>query len=189
MTEKSPLSEASTWARQEIARRIAADGSVQIPDVANVMVAHYRNDAEWLSRFLGETFRQVAYDVAQRQCASTRGGVVFGDAMMPREEFTKEIKRRRARWEVWLEQVGDRQVRLFDMGATDLMTAAAERRRRGSIELQLAVLWETLADRCGRRKKVREVWTAQEITNLAASLDIQIETVVSVIGEEAREAA
>ena len=185
MGESSPVAEAFSWARAEIARRVQEDGSVQIGDVASAMVEHFGAQPEFVRTFLDQQFRPICYDVAQRATARTRGSIVFGDTVMSRDEFTEEVQRRRPRWQAWLdrlEYVGDKHIPVGQMRSAELLAAAQERRRRGEAEFAVAVVLEQLEVKVRRgNRRVADVWTEDQIASLVATLDVTVDATARLI--------
>lgn len=158
------------WVRD----RIADQSSVEVASLYKEMVTHFSQDREFVSAWLLETLPAVAYEATLQVCAQTRSHIVFGDEILSRGETEVRLKDARPRWQAWLEHVGDRHVRLMDMTKEDLRTAATIRRERGETELRYAELWDELASRIKGRKKVAEVFTVEQIEDIAAALHISI---------------
>lgn len=184
MREPSTRGRIRAWVRAAIADKPA----VKLPELTRDLVARFADDREFVMAWLAETLPAVAYEEVQAVCAATRAHIVFGDEVVSRAEFGEHVRQQRPRWQAWLEHVGDRHVRLWEMRRDDLLAAAAEREARGAEEYRRAVLWRELAARLRGRKTVGEVFTEEEIDVLAASLDVRVEVSVGAIAER-REAA
>lgn len=180
MTDQQPqphpsaVADASRWAKQEMERRVAEQGGVALPEVRAAVVAYVGADPDRLERFLGEVLGPMCYELASRVCARTRGHVVFGEEVMTREAMKQEVKRRRPRWQAWLEHTGERHVRLWEMRGPDLLAAAAQREARGIVEFRYGALWRELARPLRAGQTVGEVWSEEQVSDLAASLDVRI---------------
>lgn len=189
---KSPVAEASAYARRIIEEELEIYGSVELPHVADRMVLNFRNDTDWLDRFLREMFRPICHDIAQRQASRTRKHIVFGDSLIDREEV-KEKTRTNAKWQGFLERleyVGDRHISIGRMNRDDLMVAASLRRQRGTREFEVAALLETLASKLkSPEARVEEVWTNDEVKILIDRMAVSVFMQTTVDPEELASAA
>lgn len=168
------------WVRD----RIDGESSVEVSSLYREMVTHFSQDREFVAAWLSETLPAVAYDETLRVCAQTRGHILFGDEILSRDETETRLKEVRPRWQAWLEHVGDRHVRLLDMTKEELRTAATLRRQRGETELRYAELWDELASHLRGKKKVSDVFTVEQIEDLAASLSVSINVKRQIIIRE-----
>lgn len=181
MPTDSPRRQVRTWLREQIADQT----EVEIAVLYRRMIAHFAEDPTFVRAWLAETLPAVAYEETRSIVGDTRGGhVLFGDVLLSREATDRRLAASRPRWQLWLEHVGDRHVRLVEMTRNDLLAAASIRRERGETEIRYAELWEELASRLSGKKRVGDVFTSEEIDALARSLRIQIEVQRGVIVTE-----
>lgn len=160
---------ATAWARDQIKERSA----VNTAELTDIAVDHFANDAKFVKAFMQEMFRPMMREIVVSVMKSTRGAsniVVLGDDVMTKDESKRLASKMANRWTNWLEHVGEQHVRVFDMTKTDLKIAANERRRRGSVEYELADLWDALAERLEGNERVGERFSAHEIERVRTAL-------------------
>lgn len=170
MAEASTRSQVRTWIRSQI----AGQSHVEVRSLYREMVAHFAGNPDFVSAWLAETLPAIAYEETRRVCADTRDHILFGDEILNRDATEERMREVRPRWQAWLEHVGDRHVRLMDMNSNELRTAATIRRTRGENELRIAELWDELASKLKGKKKVSDVFTPEQIEDLAANLSISV---------------
>lgn len=168
MSAQTARQQVYAWVRGEL------DGqtTVRLPELTDRMVAHFSTDAEFVSAWLSETLRPIAYDAVQRVIAGTRAYVIIADEAVPHEEAVRAIKAKRPRWQAFLEHAGDRHVRLFEMTRQDLLLAADEREKRGAAEMRLAALWRYLAEQLNDSETVGQHFTEAQIADIAGRLNV-----------------
>lgn len=160
---------ATAWTREQVKER-AAVNTAELTDIA---VDHFSSDAKFVKAFMQEMFRPMMREIVVSVMKSTRGAsniVALGDEVMTKDEAKQRANKMVNRWTSWLEHVGEQHIRVFDMTKTDLKIAANERRRRGSVEYELAELWEALAERLEGNERVGERFSAHEIERVRASI-------------------
>lgn len=171
MAEPSTRKQVRAWIRTQI----AGQSHVEIRTLYREMVTHFAGDQAFVAAWLAETLPAIAYEETRRVCADTRDHIMFGDELLNRGATDERMRDIRPRWSAWLEHIGDRHMRLMEMTSDELHTAASLRRQRGENELRIAELWDELASRLKRKKKVGDVFTPEQIEDLAASLSISVD--------------
>jgi hypothetical protein len=143
-------------------------------DVREQLKAEIMSDTDWVEDMLDESLNPVLYDLATNAVHGTRQGIflVVGDEIMRRDEFRRRARGQASRWMGWMEHVGDRFIRLGDMTRRDLLLAAQERRRRADREYKIADLWEKLAAGLAEEQRVGEVYTIDQIQEVAEAISI-----------------
>lgn len=173
MKHETPAAEMRAWIKE----RTTDKKSVNAPALARKMIKHFEKDEEFVVAFFREHGYATAYRLVIETIQRTRGRasvVQLGDEVVDRDEFEKRSKAFLSRWDRWLEHVGDKHVRLMDMKRSDLLAAAQIRRERADNELEIAQLWESLAERLEGSQTVREAFTPEEIDRVKASLDREV---------------
>jgi NAD-dependent oxidoreductase involved in siderophore biosynthesis len=158
----------------------ASEGPVSIPAIRDAVVEEMLTDTVNLQRWLEESLGPVVYSTVQSRVANTRRGIVeFGDYVMPVADVKAIAKKNAPKWMGWLEHSGNRHIRLMDMQRTDLVQASNERRARGMVELRYAALWDEMAARLGPGQRVRDIFSPEQIEELAARIVVDTRTLLS----------
>lgn len=157
--------------RQWIKQQVDGSSEVNLPDLTASAVEHFSSDKAFLKAFLTESLRPLVYEQARLVLQGTRGAVVvLGDEIVTKEILAERAQRLQSRWSRWMEHVGDRHVNLMAMTKDDLLTAALERRQRAETEIEIARLWEVLANKLKKNETVGQRFTAEEIERMRLSL-------------------
>jgi hypothetical protein len=168
--EKTAKQQLYAWMREET----EGESITRLPELTDRTVERLMANQDVLRAYLTGSIRDLTYDFAQRFIGKTRGFVLFGDDLIARQDVPKIAALRRPRWQAWLEHVGDRHVRLFDMMKRELLHAASLREERGQTEYQYAALWRELASGLDDVQSVKEVYTEKQIEEIAASLRVRV---------------
>lgn len=159
------------WMRAQIEATLAAGEAAELPKLAAMAEAALLSD-EQFNRQIGDMVRILAVKAGRELFSGSRhdsGPVLFGDAVMEREQAEEEAakgarqNKALSRWATWVEHAGTRYVPLMRMAREDLLSAAAEREKRSETERETAALWRALAQRLEGGQAVGDKFTAEEI--------------------------
>jgi hypothetical protein len=166
----SPTRTLYAWMREET----EGQSITRLPELTDRTVERLLANQDILRAYLTASVRELTYDFAQRFIGQTRGHVLFGDDLIARPDIPAIASTRRPRWQAWMEHIGDRHVRLFDMMKGELLSAASLREERGHTEYQYAALWRELAGKMTDVQSVKEVFTEKQVEEIAASLRVRV---------------
>lgn len=130
--------------RSIMAAEYELNDAIQLPVVAARVRDALKDDGAFMKR-LDEMLYFVSYESARRIVAETRGPSAIADPNAGPVQARRQAEAKRTKWRTWLEHVGDRHVKLWDMDATALDVAATERESRGTAEIRLATFLRSLA--------------------------------------------
>jgi hypothetical protein len=151
------------WLRDQIRER----DEIEVPDLADRAINHFKADGQFLEMFMAEMLPSVISDMAYAIFQRSRHDALrVGSKVMSREAFDREAMRR-SRFRGWMEHAGDRHISLYALTRATGKIAAAERRERGGEEYRRAEFIERLTERLRGKQTVADKWSDEEIEALA----------------------
>jgi len=142
--------------------------AVALPELAKRGREHFLSDTHYLQALFADQLQQLIYQRAQTLFGRTRrGAVLLGDEMVDAQEFARRAgqlaARLSAKWEGWLEHVGERHLALTSMTRAQLLAAAAEREARAEAESRRAAFLRGLAAGLEGERTVGQTYSIAEI--------------------------
>ena len=172
MSATSAEIEATARVRKKLAE-LLSDGSldspdgVTIPSLVTAITTEVDADADWRRPLLRLYLSAFVQAEVRETLAATRGLLVMGHGkngkLVSKKQWERHLDAAIARVHDWVEHSGGRHMRLMSMTAADLLTAAAEREKRGLTELRIAVWQRRLAERLEPGQILSDVLTERQV--------------------------
>jgi hypothetical protein len=179
---RSAKSTIVSWVDQEINGGEIPLENVKIRDVIDAVKTRFFVNQAFADRFLDEMLEDTLQMVVREVVGQTRGlyrREISNDTIVSPTTFVQKnaaelgarLNKMSEKWSSWLEHVGDRHIRLMSMRKQDLMNAAQERRRRADREIEIATLWEALANAMpDNNVTVGETFTLSQIETVSSRI-------------------
>lgn len=136
------ISELDAWLKAEI----EGQDEVSVSDLRTRAYDEFSVRPGWMAQLVEEAAYTVVRSRATKMVAATRRPAPLHAAMFTGDGALQKAATHKV-FHGWMEHVGDRHIRVELMNREDLLIAATERRTRGSQEIRLAEVWETIAGR------------------------------------------
>lgn len=173
------------WLEEAIDAAIEDAGEVNLPALVSGQVDRLLADAELFAAYCQEYAYQSLYTKAVQILSKRRDARVIHDAAA--EGATPDrVPPTRGTWLDRIDHSGERYLRLGDMYKPDLLASADEDEAQGLPLLMKAGLKRKLADQLPEGKRVREVYSDDQIARWARILKVNWK--VSVPGPAKRNA-
>lgn len=152
-----------------------------LPDAASRGFAALRQDKDFCERFLDECLRPMIYSVGMGMLTQRRGQVVRAmDAPRTVKHGASHVaaviehEAKPADWSKWMEfdPSTNRHVALFSMTKEQALAAAEFREKRTDADLHRAGLLRLAAGKLLPGQRIAEVWTADELADIEARLEV-----------------
>lgn len=170
----SPRLQLRRWAIEQFAAE--SESAISFPQVTEDLLDRISDDPRFVRELLRTELRHVIYEqvrMAAQDTRDLRGWILVGDTLQSPEALAARSRRKTAfeRWFSWLETVSPtRTLRLANMTRTDLLEAAARRRRRAQTEMRIADLWEQLAQGMNHTQTVEERYSPETVEEIAQTV-------------------
>lgn len=159
--------------RAWVQRTVADEDEVMVPVLREQALRHFGGDQVFMQQLFAEAVGDMIYDLALSVMAQSRGRqnvIELGDAITSKDGITRRTLKLRQQWNLWREHAGDRHYLLLNMTRDQLLLAARERRARAGRELDVAELWERLAEMMIGEEKVGDKFTEDQIEEINANI-------------------
>lgn len=139
-------------------------------DVASAIADDLMADTNFLASAIRPALVSMAREILAQLLSKNRDLVLTGDLVQPRHQARSDAARMAA-FRGWYESSKRGLVQIGAMRKDDLLEAATKRRAAAGTNLRRALLLEQLADRMGSEQTVEEVFTQEQIRELADAIE------------------
>lgn len=154
---------------------LASLNGVSKPWLVATILDQIMGDEQWSRPLLKKYVNSFIDRQVTGHFAATRGLTFMGaDKLVTKQALRDNVARLAEKFATWVEHAGDRHLKLLSMRRGDLLQAALEREKRGLTELRLALLWRRLAEKMTADQQVSDVFTEEQIAEIAARLEVVV---------------
>ena len=146
------------------------NSSFTLTQVTKLAVARFRNEPDFLDRFLEEQFEPMVRDIVATRVRQTRGLIPLGDRYVTRAEWAAYVQAQAPRFDLWREYTSRGHVRLMDMTVLELDDAIAIRQQRVANEIGVINFLIDLRNRILNvgASVVKDVFTPEDLARTRA---------------------
>ncbi len=158
------------WCKEVIEAEDDFDVAAKAREGANL----FAKDQKFAARFCAEFAPSVLYDMLKHLLAEDRRHVMHGAHAVTREAVRASLEREVVDWSRWFEYDAKtgKQVRLLEMTWEQLGEVPLVRETRARADLERAALARLLRGRMKPGQRVSEVWTEEEVSDLASKIQV-----------------